>query len=269
MSEKEKKFNQSEGKKSKPEELKVTESQNDAELLSSEELLKIKEEDEKYKTEEIAKAKEDLDNIFDEKKDKTSFKNESLEIGEAVSEKILDERRIKKEKGEESDNPEKINQKELEQLKKGFDELSESIKKLALEFTKRDNKDLNPLITTKNIGGIKTSASSLESVMSEKTIQGEYLMGNISKIIEAIDKIGDIDRSRATVKEDMDSLKKVSFLLGQIQEICVEILSTVRNIEKEEAKDIAKSINKLRKHLSDKENYISRLINAFNRYYGK
>jgi|SRR3989344_4400427 len=174
---------------------------------------------------------------------------------------------LKKEK--ELENSEKMSQEELEKMKKGVDYLADYIKRIGIEFSNRDNKGLSPLIDIKNIDKLKSSVLNLESADNYKNNGGENLRLQISKIVGIIDKIGDVDRRKVTVKEDLDSLKKVSFLLGQVQDSCTDILSTIRNVKKEEAQDITKVVLRLKDGLSNKQNYVTRLISAFNRYYGK
>ncbi len=166
----------------------------------------------------------------------------------------------------ESRDTEKMSQKELGGLKSGLSNLADSVRGLFVGLRERDQGRLSPLIDPQNIDKLKSSAVSLKSLIEGKNIESEYLMGAIQKIIEAIDTVGEVSRKQGQLKENEDSLRKIKFLLSNVDERCKEIFRDLRKIEKTEAKSIASSVEKAHEVIGQKRNFIARRIVAFERY---
>lgn len=206
--------------------------------LSDKELIRMEKKDEKYVKTETKKAKRELEKIF-----YNDDKTESLN---------------KRESEEETENLEKMNQEELKSLEDGFYKLSEDVQKLSSKFIEREQEKLNPLIDSENIGRLKTSALNLESAIKGDSIKSEHLKEAVQKLIRAIDNIGVIQNKRRVVREDENSLLKISSILKDIEEDCRTVFRDLSKIKKEDVKDMVGSIRRLGETSGDKRNKVRR-----------
>lgn len=215
--------------------------------FSDEELEDMKESDQQYVKKETVKVKQELERAFQGDESK---KDES-----------------EKEPEEKPEDTEKMNQQELEGLKNGFENLAESVKQLQVRLLEREHDKLNNLIDPDNINKLRVSASNLESTINQNDIKSEHLKIAIHKIIEAIDNIGNVSQKRRTVRENEESLSKISAFLNNVTEKCGVILRELKNVKKKEAEDVVKLMRRLGNTSEDKRKYVRKKIQNVRNYH--
>ncbi len=154
---------------------------------------------------------------------------------------------------------------QLESLKNNFYDLTESVKRLYYELSERDGQNMDPLIDSSDVDKLLGSASNLESILDNIKTNEAYLEGAISSIRQAVEEIGNVGQ-RPGVNENEDSLGKVSFLLGNIEERCIDIVNAFGKIDKYDTAPLKVSINKLLESAQDRRFRVVRKLEAFRDY---
>lgn len=158
-----------------------------------------------------------------------------------------------------------VGKEQLESLKNNFYDLTESIKRLYYELSEREGNNMDPLIDSGNIDKLLGSAQSLESILDNIKANEAYLNGAISSIRQALEEIGNVSQ-RSGLNENEDSLGKVSFLLGNIEERCNDVLNAFGKIDKYDTTSLRASINTLFETAQDRKFRVVRKLEAFRDY---
>jgi len=170
---------------------------------------------------------------------KSQDKKELADLRESVEESYRDG---EKEKGSEDQEEER---QQLERLKLDLYDLAEAVKRLRVEFLKRDNDRLNPLIDSGDIGALSSAALGLENAADNIKVNEDDLSLAISRTARLLDGIGKIGQSGGVV-EDEGSLEVVGHLLQMIEDQCGVIVSrTPGAIGKYDTSSFKSSISRL------------------------
>lgn len=183
---------------------------------------------------DLAKAKEELDNTFEGERD------------------------IKKEQSSEDLEEERV---QAERLRTNLYDLAETVKKLYIGFSERDNDNFNPLIYPEDIGKLLASAQNLENIADNIKANEDYLSGAVSKITEVVQEIGNVNQRG--VNEDEDSLNRISYLLKDVEDQCGTVLSVAGGIDKYDVIPLRMSVSKLLETAQDRGFYVRRKLEAF------
>lgn len=159
-----------------------------------------------------------------------------------------------------------LSQEELETLRGGFNDLAESVNKLYRGLLEREQQGLNPLIDSENIEELKTSTTNLESIIESSKIEDSLLRSAITKIINAVESIGNVSKKRKSLNEDEESLISTASLLNLMGEECLQVSQKLGGIEKYDAKKLQELIQKLDESAQNKRGYVVRKIEAFQNY---
>lgn len=164
-------------------------------------------------------------------------------------------------------NKENISEKEENKAEKikpqEFNDFIVAVEGVARTLRERDSQRLDQL--TEDPSKLAGAISSLKSTLISQNPDASSIGQSIGRIANFLGEVGDY-QARASVKENPDSLGKLAFYLGKIDQER-QVLG-VRISKKENSSDIMPSLSRVESAIKNKKESINRKLAFFRQQYG-